>query len=146
MGQDQHRIIIHNIFTQVVFFENFAIWNGPDHIRSLGIHKIYIKVFIPAVLFQKFQMRLCMVPYTSAGVTISSVALHNRSLNFLNHRPPKLRTEEILISLFSRMNLHSHFSGQLHSKSLIHLYNLFRGNFSSKVNLCLHIFPSLSCI
>ena len=31
-------VIVHNILAQMVFLEDLSVWNGPDHIRPLGIH------------------------------------------------------------------------------------------------------------
>ena len=143
MSQDQHRIVILDIFPQMVFLKNLSMGNRPDHVRSFCIHEIHIKIFCPSMFFQKLQMGLCMIPDTAAGISISSVAFYNSSLDLLNHGPPEFRPKEILVSLFSGMDLHCHFSRQFHAKSLVHLNYLFRSDLFCKINFCLHI-PFLS--
>ena len=143
MGQDQHRIIIHNIFSQMIFLKDLSVGNWPDHIRSFCVHKIYVKIFCPPMFFQKLPMGFCMISDTAAGIPVSSVTFYNRSMYFFHHGTPEFRTKEVLISFFSGMDLYSYLSRQFHTKGLIHLNYLFRSDLFCKVNLCLHI-PFLS--
>ena len=54
------------------------------------------------------------------GPLVSGVALHDRPLDRFDHRTQELRAQEVLIPLFSGMDLHRHLSGQSDSEGPFH--------------------------
>ena len=138
MGEDEHGIIIQNIFPQMVFLQNLSVRDGPDDVRAFRVHDVHVKMLRPAMLFHQLHVSFRMVAHAACRIAVCGVAFHNGTIHFLYHGLPELRTQKILISLFSGMNLDRHFSGQFHAQSVIQLNHLFRRNFTGKINLCLH--------
>ena len=145
VGQHQHGIIIHNILAHAVLFQNLAVWDRPNHIRPLGVHQIHIKILGPAVLLQKLEVGLGIVPHPGAGIAIGSVALHDGAADLLHHGLPEFRVQEVLVALFTGVDLHRHLAGQRNAQGVIQLHNILRGNFCGKINFCFHIKSSLRC-
>ena len=145
VGQHQHGIIIHNILAHAVLFQNLAVWDRPNHIRPLGVHQIHIKILGPAVLLQKLEVGLGIVPHPGAGIAIGSVALHDGAADLLHHGLPEFRVQEVLVALFTGVDLHRHLAGQRNAQGVIQLHNILRGNFWGKINFCFHIKSSLRC-
>ena len=136
MGQNQHGVVVDDIFAQMVFLQDFSLRNGPYHVRALGIHQIHVKIFRPAVLLKQLLMGLRVIPHPAAGIAIGSVALHNRAANLFHHGLPKLRAQEILIALLAGVDLYRHLSRQLTPQRLVQPDNRLRGNLTGKINLC----------
>ena len=143
MCQYQHGIIVDDILAYMIFFQNFSVWNLPYNIGTFRVHQIHIEIFAPSMLFNQFQMRLGMITNTRCGISVGGVALYDRAVYFIYHRFPELRPQKILISLLARMNLHRYFAGQIHTKSPIKFYHLFRCDFPGKINFRLHLKTSL---
>ena len=59
---------------------------------------------------------------------ISGVALYHRTGYSIHHGLPKIRAQEVLIALFTGMNLHRHISGQRNAQQFIQFQYLFAGN------------------
>ena len=135
MGQHQHGIIVDNIFAQMIFFQNFAVGNGPDHIRTLCVHQIHREILCPAVLLQKLPMGIRVIADAGGGVSVGRVALYDGALYLIHHGLPKLRMQEILVALLAGMYLHRHFSGKRNAQRMIKLHHSLRGDFPCKINL-----------
>ena len=54
MGEDEHRIIVEDVLSQMILLEYLAIWDWPYYVRALCIHEIYCEVFCPFMLFKEF--------------------------------------------------------------------------------------------
>ena len=113
VGQHQHGVIVHDVFAQVVLLKDFSVWDGPDHVRTLGVHQVHIEVLGPAVLLQELPMGLRVVPHATGRVAVGGVAFHDGSVDCLHHGPPELRAQKILVAFFPGVNLHRHPAGQL---------------------------------
>ena len=129
---------MHDIFPQVIFFENLPVWDWPDHIRSLGVHQVHVKILGPAVLLDKPAVGFSVIPHPGCRVAIGGVTLYNRAVDLLHHRSPELRMKEVLVSLLSGVNLHGNFPRQLDPQGPIQPDHALRCDFPGEIYLCFH--------
>ena len=135
VSQHQHRVVIHDVFAQVILLEDFSVGDGPDHVRTLGVHQVHIKIFGPAVLLQELAMGLCVVTHAGSGVAVGGIAFHHGAADLLHHGPPELRTQEILVALLPGVDLHRHLARQLYSQGVIQFNNFLRGDLPGEIDL-----------
>ena len=134
VGQHQHGIVIGNILAHEVFVNHFAARDRQLQVRALSVQQVNGKVPVPAVVFQQSQVLGGGVP----GTFIGGVALDHRAADIIDDLLPEVRTEEILISLFTGVNLHGHLAGQFLANQLVQPQNGVRGNGAGKINRRFH--------
>ena len=139
MGENEHRIVICNVFTESVFLYRLSVRNVNHNIRPFGVHNIDLKELRPAVVFDKLLMLYCRVTLAA----VSRVALYDRTADLFDHRPHKVRTQEILVSLFTRMEFYGDVSGELLAEKVIELNHFFGGDFSCEKYFGFHIRTSI---
>ena len=108
VGKYQHGIVIFQIFADKIFLDDLAVRDIQLHIGAFGIQQIYREIAAPTVLVHQLAVLLGGV----AGAAIGSVALHDGAADVVDHRFPELRAKEILISLFTGMQLDRDIAGE----------------------------------
>ena len=126
MREDEHGIIVFDVFSEIVLLEYGSVGDLPTDIRTFGVHQIHRKALAPTVIFDQLQMGSRVVPNTAEGVAVSCVALDDGAVNALDHRTPEIRTQEILISLLARVELDGNAAWKLEFQCAVHLHDLFR--------------------
>ena len=124
VGKHQHGIVIFQIFADKIFLDDLAVRDIQLHIGAFGVQQVYREVAAPAVLVHQLAVLLGGV----AGAAIGSVALHDGAADVVDHRFPELRAKEILISLFTGMQLDCNVAGERLVHQLEHIQNLLRGD------------------
>ena len=142
VSQNKHGIIVENVLAQIVFLQDLAVRDGPDHIRTFRVHQVNSEDLVPAVILDQCQMLRCMVPYAAEGIAIGCIAFHDGAVHFLHHRLPEIRTQEVLVSFLAGMHLDRDFAGEVDPQQMIHLNYLFGSDLPGKINLRCHLSPS----
>ena len=73
-----------------------------------------------------------------ARTLIRRVALDDRAVHMLDHRPPKFRGQEVLVALFAGMQLHGDVPRQFQTTGFVELQHVFGSNIARKINLRCH--------
>lgn len=120
VGENKHRIIICDVFADIIFLDFSAFGNFENEVGSFGVKQVNRKN-IPAVFFEKLKM-------LSGGVSctvIGGVAFRDRTADMVNNRLPEIGLQIILITPFARMNLDCNPAFKLFSEHFIKLKHLF---------------------
>ena len=85
----------------------------------------------PAMIAEQLQMVFCRI----SCALIGGVALYHRAAHMTDHRLPKFRTKEILIALFTGVDLDGYIAGQVFADYFQQFQNFFRGDDGGEINL-----------
>ena len=115
--------------------EHLAVGDGPDDVRTLRVHDVHVEILRPAVLRKEFAVGVGVVAHAARGVAVSGVALDHRAFDFLHHRPPEFRTQEVLVAQFAGVHLDGHLARQLYAQFVIDGDHAFRRDLAGEVYL-----------
>ena len=124
--QNQHGVIVRHVLANEVLLNLLAVRNCELQIGSLGVQQVDREALRPAVLLHGLAVLFGGVALAGIG----GVALDNRAVHAVDHRLPKIRAQEVLVSLLAGVYLHCDLTGQRLARLAIELYHLFRCNFS----------------
>ena len=123
--QYEERVIIYYVLADIVFLYALAVGYIQHKVRPLGVQKIDLEIFAPAVLLHGCHVLLGRV----ARACVGGVALDNSAVHGLDHRLPEVRVQEVLVPFFSGVHLHGDSARQLFSRRAVQRNDLFRSNF-----------------
>ena len=107
------------------------------HTMVLTVVTAFLGVFVMVVLAKK-GVKAAVLLGIVARSGIRRVALDDRAVHTLDHRPPKFRGQEVLVALFAGMQLHGDVPRQLQTAGFVELQHIFRGDIARKINLRCH--------
>ena len=79
-----------------------------------------------------------MKKHKKSIIGVRRVALDDRAVHTLDHRPPKFGGQEVLVALFAGMQLHGDVPLQLQTTGFVELQHAFGSDIARKINLRWH--------
>ena len=130
MGQHQHGIIVFDMVAHEILLNLLSLRYGQLHLPLL-IQDVHGRDVRPAVELHGVLMRLSSV----ACALIGRVALHDSAFHPVHRGLHEIRPQEVLVPHLAGVELHRHFSRQLHAHGLIHAYHGLGSDFFGKIDL-----------
>ena len=134
VAQHEQGVIARQVLADVVLLDDLAIGDEQLQIRPFFVHDVHGEGIRPAMVAHG-------LPVGGGGVAaarIRRVALDDRAVHMLDHRPPKFGGQEVLVALFAGMQLHGDVPRQFQTTGFVELQHVFGSDIARKINLRCH--------
>ena len=134
VGEDEHGIVVGNVLADEVLLNAPAVRNGKLQIGALGIENVHVEIRAPAVLDHRAAVLLGGVALALVG----GVALNHRAMHGLDHRPPEVGTQKVLVALLTGVQLHGDLARQLAAHGAVKRHDLLGRDLTGEAYLSFH--------
>ncbi len=131
MGKDDHGIILCQIFSHKVLFQDLSVRYWENKVRAFRIHQVHFEVTCPAMTCQKLDVLVCIV----SVAVIRCIACDYCCAKCIDYWLPEAGLQIILITFLTAMHLGCHPAGEFPVQQPEHFKYLFRSNGLCKINL-----------
>ncbi len=125
VGKHEKRIVICQVLTHIVFLYDFSAGNIQHEVGTLGVHKVYGEIFVPAVLFESSQMFFGSVAFAF----VCGITFDDGTADAVGDGLPEVGTQKVLVADFARVDFHRYFSLQFYVLFIIQSDNFFGRDF-----------------